>query len=67
MCNREILEKIIEEFGAEKATQFCEIAALMYDIKYNAAKELDPLNEFDFERVWWLETFIEMNKELEID
>jgi len=67
MCNREILEKIIEEFGVEKATQFCEIAATMYDIKYNAAKELDPLSEFDFERVWWLDKFIELNKELEID
>ena len=34
MSNREILELIIEEFGVEKATQFCEIAATMYDIKY---------------------------------
>jgi hypothetical protein len=66
MCNREILELIIEEFGVEKATQFCEIAATMYDIKYNAAKELDPLSEYDFERVWWLESYIELNKELEI-
>ena len=66
MSNREILELIIEEFGVEKATQFCEIAATMYDIKYNAAKELDPLSEYDFERVWWLESYIELNKELEI-
>ena len=66
MSNREILELIIEEFGVEKATQFCEIAAMMYDIKYNAAKELEPLSEYDFERVWWLDTYIELNKELEI-
>jgi hypothetical protein len=67
MSNREILELIIEEFGVEKATQFCEIAATMYDIKYNAAKELEPLSEYDFERVWWLDTYIELNKELEIE
>jgi len=67
MSNREILELIIEEFGLEKATQFCEIAATMYDIKYNAAKELEPLSEYDFERVWWLDTYIELNKELEIE
>lgn len=67
MYNGEILELIIEEFGVEKATQFCEIAATMYDIKYNAAKELDPLNEYDFERVWWLDKYIELNKELEIN
>lgn len=67
MSNREVLELIIEEFGVEKATQFCEIAATMYDIKYNAAKELEPLSEYDFERVWWLDTYIELNKELEIE
>ena len=66
MSNREVLELIIEEFGVDKATQFCEIAATMYDIKYNAAKELEPLSEYDFERVWWLDTYIELNKELEI-
>jgi hypothetical protein len=67
MSNREVLELIIEEFGVDKATQFCEIAATMYDIKYNAAKELEPLSEYDFERVWWLDTYIELNKELEIE
>jgi hypothetical protein len=66
MSNREILELIIEEFGVEKATEFCEIAATMYDIKYNAVKQLEPLSEYDFERVWWLDTYIELNKELEI-
>jgi hypothetical protein len=28
----------------------------MYDIKYNACKDLDGLCEFDYERDWWLET-----------
>jgi hypothetical protein len=45
----------MEEYGADKAAQFCEMVAMMYDIKYNAAKELDPLSEYDFERVWWIE------------
>lgn len=48
MSNREVLELIIEEFGVDKATQFCEIAAMMYDIKYNAVKKLEPLSEYDF-------------------
>ena len=63
MSNREILELIIEEFGVEKATQFCEIAATMYDIKYNAAKELDPLSEYDFERVWWIEASLTLHEQ----
>ena len=53
MCNREVLEVIIEEVGTEQAAEFCRLASLMYDIRYNACKELDPLGELDFERDWW--------------
>jgi hypothetical protein len=53
MCNREILEVIIEEVGKEKAAEFCRLASLMYDIKYNACKDLDPFGELDYERDWW--------------
>ena len=50
MYNQEILNKIIDVVGLEKATEFCEIVSLMYDIKYNATKSTDGLTEFDFER-----------------
>jgi hypothetical protein len=63
MCNRDILEIIIEEVGTEKATEFCHLISLMYDIKYNACKDLEPLSEYDFERVWWNEAFIELKKD----
>lgn len=53
MCNREVLEVIIEEVGTEKAAEFCRLASLMYDIRYNACKQLEPLSELDFERDWW--------------
>lgn len=55
MYNKDILDLIIKEYGVEKSALFCEIVAMMYDIKYNASKEKDPLTEFDFERVWWIE------------
>lgn len=67
MSNREILELIIEECGADKTAQFCEIVALMYDIKYNAAKDLDPLTEYDFERVWWKEASLKLNEKTIIE
>ena len=51
MCNRDILEAIIEEVGSDKAAEFCHLASLMYDIKYQASKQKDPLTEYDFERV----------------
>jgi hypothetical protein len=67
MSNREVLELIIEEHGADKTAQFCEMVAMMYDIKYNAAKELDPLNEYDFERVWWIDTAAKLYEQQTID
>jgi hypothetical protein len=39
----------------------------MYDIKYQASKQKDPLTEYDFERVWWLDAGIALNKQLTID
>jgi hypothetical protein len=62
MCNREILEVIIEEVGTEKAAEFCRLVSLMYDIRYNACKDLDPLGELDFERDWWKIAEIELKK-----
>ena len=64
MCNREVLEVIIEEVGAEKAAEFCRLASLMYDIRYNACKQLDPLSELDFERDWWKDAAEALNKQL---
>lgn len=60
MCNREILEVIIEEVGSEKAAEFCKLVSLMYDIRYNACKELDSLSEFDYERDWWKMAEVEL-------
>ena len=38
MYNEELLNKIIDKFGIERAKEFCEIAGTLYDIKYNACK-----------------------------
>jgi hypothetical protein len=64
MCNREVLEVIVEEVGTEKAAEFCRLASLMYDIRYNACKQLDPLSELDFERDWWKDASEVLNKQL---
>ena len=63
MCNREILEVIVQEVGTERAAEFCRLASLMYDIRYNACKDLDPLNELDYERDWWLEAANTLNQQ----
>jgi hypothetical protein len=59
-----VLEVIIEEVGTEKAAEFCRLASLMYDIRYNACKDLDPLSELDFERDWWADAAEALNKQL---
>lgn len=66
MYNREILEKIIEKIGSEDAAKFCSLVSLMYDIKYNACKDKEPLSEFDYEREWWLDAAKELNKQVNI-
>ena len=63
MYNQQILDLIIKEYGVEKSALFCEIAAMMYDIKYGASKELQPLSEYDFERTWWIEESLRLHEQ----
>ena len=66
MYNREILEKIIEEVGVKETIKFCRLVSLMYDIKYNASKDLNLLDEYEFERQWWLDVSTELKKDYNI-
>lgn len=66
MYNQDVLNKIIDKYGLEKATEFCEIVATMYDIKYNAIKKLNNLTEYDYERIWWNDAYVELKKEITI-
>ena len=67
MCNREILEVIIEEVGPKKAADFCYLVSLMYEIKANACKEVDPITEYDFEKTWWKDASEILNKQTQIE
>lgn len=64
MYNEELLNKIIDNFGLERAKEFCEVASSMYDIKYNACKTQDCFTEFDFERDWWSNAYNKLNTEI---
>lgn len=63
MYNQKLVDKLVEQFGKEEIAKFAEIVSVMYDIKYNACKDLDGLCEFDYERDWWLETSVTLKKE----
>ena len=63
---REILEKIIEKVGVKETIKFCKLVSLMYDIKYNTSKDLNLLDEYEFERQWWLDVSTELKKDYNI-
>lgn len=64
MYNQQVLDLLLKEYGLEKCAQFCEMIAMLYDIRYNAAKEFQPLNEYDFERTWWQEASVRLYNQL---
>jgi len=66
MYNEDILNKILNEFSIEKTATFCEIVSLMYEIKYNATRDINLLSEYDFERDWWSKAYIELTKEINL-
>jgi hypothetical protein len=66
MCNEEIYNKLLEEFGEEKMLQVTDIISVLYDIKYQASKNIDALNEYDYERDWWIKKSNELLKLKEI-
>jgi hypothetical protein len=38
----------------------------MYEIKYNATRDINLLSEYDFERDWWSKAYIELTKEINL-
>jgi hypothetical protein len=66
MYNEEIYNKLLEEFGEEKMLQITDVISVLYDIKYQAYKDLDALNEYDYEREWWMNKHKELIKLKEI-
>lgn len=60
MYNEEIYQKLLAEFGELKMTTVTDIISVLYDIKYQASKNEDAFNEFDYERRWWADKHQEL-------
>ena len=54
MYNNEIYNALLLEFGEEEMIKVTDIISAFYAIKYNGSKTTDLLEEFDYERDWWL-------------
>lgn len=65
MYNEEIYQKLLEEFGEPIMGTVTDIISTLYDIKYNAAKTPDAMNEYDYERQWWKNKHKEILTKLE--
>lgn len=66
MYNEEIYQKMKAEFGEDKMAQVSDIISVLYDIKYQAAKNTDALTEYDYERDWWMDKHKELIKKIEV-
>lgn len=68
MYNKEIYQKLLEEFGEEKMVTVTDVISALYNIKYNATKNFDAHLEYDYERDWWMDKHIELvnNKEVNL-
>jgi hypothetical protein len=51
MFNHEILEKIISNFGVEKAIDFCRMMSFRYTLLHEANSSCEK--EYDYEANWW--------------
>ncbi len=65
MYNEEIYQKLLEEFGEPKMGTITDIIATLYDIKYQGTEHVDTLNEFDYERDWWMNKHKELINKIE--
>ena len=55
MYNHELINKMIDEFGMNKVTEFAEMVSFMHDVLYKETltNGTDDFTEHNFERDWW--------------
>lgn len=66
MYNEEIYNELLKEFGEDKMIQATSIISIFHDIKYDATKDLELKDEYDYERQWWMIRHMELINEIEV-
>jgi hypothetical protein len=66
MYNEEIYQKLLKEFGEEKMITVTDVITMFYNIKYNATEHIDTINEYDYERQWWMNKHKELINTTEV-
>jgi hypothetical protein len=64
MYNHDLLNKMIDQFGVEKVTEFAKMVSFMHDVLYKEHLESgkDDVTEHNFERDWWKLKYEELLK-----
>ena len=62
MYNHDLLNKMIDQFGMDKVTEFAEMVSFMHDVLYQEvlANGPDDFTEHNFERDWWKDKYEEL-------
>ena len=62
MYNHDLLNKMIDQFGIDKVTEFAEMVSFMHDVLYQEALANGPddFTEHNFERDWWKDKYEEL-------
>ena len=66
MFNEEVFEKLKEEFAEDNLPLVCDVISALYDIKFASTKIKDASCEYDYERDWWNQAYIELTKEINL-
>ena len=62
MSNQEIFEKLENEVGSQGMIDVSYCISNLYDIKLHASKTIEALDEYDYERQWWMNKHLELIK-----
>jgi len=62
MYNEDVLKRILKDNEIEDVAKFCKIFSEYNDIKYQNSKSEKQCEEFDYERDWWNQAYLELTK-----
>lgn len=66
MYNSEIITIMISEYGVEKTIDFCKMESLRNDLLHRSYKSrnlVEVAGEYEYEKRWWQEAKVKLEKE----
>ena len=66
MYNSEIITIMISKYGVEKTIDFCKMESLRNDLlhrDYKSRNLVEAAGEYEYERKWWEEAKVKLEKE----